>query len=237
MKKIDVFKFSVFIVILIAAIWAVEYYHIFHRLTLLRGWIQSNGFLGILAFIGIFGVSFAFGVPAIALTVYAGTVFGTFSGLAASSAGATLGIAIAYVLSRFLARDMVEDWLGKKPFFIRIETLTEKYGWYMVAIIRFIPFIPAELVNYGFGLTKVKFIPYIICSFAAMLPWLFIYIAGTDAYIDFKDEHMIPWPLVISSVIMLALLIFAGIRFMRLIEPELIKVKTQKSNVKSVTKE
>jgi uncharacterized membrane protein YdjX (TVP38/TMEM64 family) len=221
MKKIDVIKFILFIVILAAAVWAVHYFHVFHRLTKLHGWIHANGALGIVAFIAIFGVAFSFGVPAIALTVFAGAVFGTFAGLAASSAGATLGIIMTFYLTRFLARDMIKDILGKNATWIKIDALTEKYGWYMVAIIRFIPFIPAELANYGFGLTKIKSLPYIFWSWLCMLPWLFIYTAGTDAYLDFKADRTIPWSLLVPSVIMLTLLIFAGFRFMKLIEPEL----------------
>jgi uncharacterized membrane protein YdjX (TVP38/TMEM64 family) len=223
MKKFDVFKFVIFLLILVPAIWSVEHLHVFQKLTSLRGWIQASGGLGILAFIGIFGAAFSFGVPAIALTVFAATIFGTFTGFAASSAGATLGIIVTFILSRFLARDMIKDLLGKKAFFIKVDSLTEKYGWYMVAIIRFIPFIPAEFVNYAFGLTKIKFLPYVATSWLCLLPWLYVYIAGTDAYLDYKLDGEIHWPLVISSVVMLALLVFAGVRFMKLIEPELQK--------------
>ena len=223
MKKLDVFKFIVFLAILIPAAWSVEHFHLLRQLTALHGWIHANGAVGIAAFIAIFGVAFSFGVPAIALTVYAGTMFGTFSGLAVSSAGATLGILITFFLTRFLARDMVKDMLGKNEMWIRVDALTEKYGWYMVAIIRFIPFIPAEITNYGFGLTKIKTLPYVFWSWVCMLPWLFIYIAGTDAYLDYKADQTIPWSLLVPCVIMLALLIFAGYRFMKLIEPELKK--------------
>ena len=141
----------------------------------------------------------------------------------ACSVGALIGILITFLLSRFLARDIVDDILGKNPTFVKIDALTEKYGWYMVAIIRFIPFIPPELTNYGFGLTKIKFVPYIFWSWLCMLPWLFIYIAGTDAYLDFKADQTIPWSLLAPTIIMLALLLFAGYRFMKLIEPELKK--------------
>jgi uncharacterized membrane protein YdjX (TVP38/TMEM64 family) len=223
MKNSDVVKFLIFLLIVALAVWAVNHYHLYRRLTHLRGWIQANGLYGAFIYALAFGAAFSFGVPAIALTVYAGTCFGTFTGLAVSSLGATLGICITFVLSRFLARDLVKDALCKNKTFIKIDELTEKYGWYMVAIIRFIPFIPAELTNYGFGLTKIKFVPYILTSFLSMLPWLFIYIAGTDAYLDYKVDREFPWVLIVPSAIMLALLIFAGIRFMKLIEPELQK--------------
>lgn len=223
MKKIDVFKFIIFILIIAAAIWAVHHFHILRQLKQLHGWIHASGFVGVAAFIGLYGVAFAFGIPALALTIYAATIFGTFSGLMASSAGAAIGFAITFVLSRHLARDMVEDMLRENRVFKRIENLTEKYGWYMVAILRFIPFIPAEATNYGFGLTKVKFWPYILSSYFAMLPWLFVYIAGTDAILDFREDRTISWSLVIPTIITVLVLVFAGIQFMRLIEPELRK--------------
>jgi uncharacterized membrane protein YdjX (TVP38/TMEM64 family) len=225
MKTNDIIKFALFLIIVILAGWAVHHFHLFRKLTHLRGWIQENGLYGAIIYMLAFGAAFSFGVPAIALTVYAGTCFGTFTGLAVSSMGATIGIILTFCLSRYLARDLVNDALGDKHLFIRIDELTEKYGWYMVAIIRFIPFIPAEITNYGFGLTKIKFGPYILTSFLTMLPWLFIYIAGTDAYMDYKVDKEIPWVLVVPSVIMLGLLVFAAYRFMKLIEPELQKRK------------
>jgi uncharacterized membrane protein YdjX (TVP38/TMEM64 family) len=225
MTKRDVSKFVIFIIILVLAVWSVHHFHLFRRLIQLHSWIHSNGLLGIAVFICIFGVAFSFGVPALALSVFAGTVFGTYTGLAASSAGATLGIIITFYLSRFFARGMVEEALKDNKTFARLDALTEKYGWYMVAIIRFIPFIPAELMNYGFGITKIKFIPYVFWSWLCMLPWLFLYIAGTDAYIDYKADQTIPWSLIVPCAIMLVLLIFAALRFMKLIEPELKKRK------------
>ena len=219
----DILKFIVFVVILVLAGWTVQHFHVLKHLKLIRGWIQANGFEGLALFAGVFGLAFSFGVPAIALAIFAGSTFGTFTGLVACSVGAFIGILITFLLSRFLARDIVDDILGKNPTFIKIDALTEKYGWYMVAIIRFIPFIPPELTNYGFGLTKIKFLPYMFWSWLCMLPWLFIYIAGTDAYLDFKADQTIPWSLLAPTLIMLALLLFAGFRFMKLIEPELKK--------------
>ncbi|MEI7641357.1 MAG: TVP38/TMEM64 family protein [bacterium] len=223
MKKIDILKFVIFIIIVVAAIWLIRHYHLMHRLILLENWIRTNGVLGATVFILIFGVAFSFGVPTIALTVFAGTIYGTFTGMVTASLGSTLGIIIIFLLTRFLARDLFIDLLGKKKLFIKIDALTEKFGWYLVAIIRFVPLVPAEIVNYGFGLTKIKFLPYVFWSWLCMLPWLFIYIAGTDAYMDYKTDHEIPWVLIGPSVGMIILLIFAGIKFMKLIEPEMKK--------------
>jgi hypothetical protein len=47
--------------------------------------------------------------------------------------------------------------------------------------------------------------------------------AVSGAYINYKNDQVIPWLLLIPSAIMLGLLIFAGIRFMKLIEPSLKK--------------
>jgi uncharacterized membrane protein YdjX (TVP38/TMEM64 family) len=223
MKKIDALKFACFVLLLVFAAWAVEHYHLYHRLIMLKGWIRMNGPAGIAVFVVFYGLAFSFGVPAIALTVFAGTVFGAMTGFLASSAGATISIMLTFFLSRFLARDLIKDTVGKHRTFIKIDELTERYGWYIVAIVRFLPFIPAEIANYGFGLTKIKFLPYVLCSWLCMLPCIFIYIAGTGAYINYKNDQVIPWLLLIPSAIMLGLLIFAGIRFMKLIEPSLKK--------------
>ena len=113
MKKIDALKFACFVLLLVFAAWAVEHYHLYHRLIMLKGWIRMNGPAGIAVFVVFYGLAFSFGVPAIALTVFAGTVFGAMTGFLASSAGATISIMLTFFLSRFLARDLIKDHGGK----------------------------------------------------------------------------------------------------------------------------
>jgi len=46
----------------------------------------------------------------------------------------------------------------------------EQEGWHFVAFTRLVPLFPFNLLNYAFGLTKIKPLHYVVTSFFAMLP-------------------------------------------------------------------
>ncbi|HLA48141.1 MAG TPA: VTT domain-containing protein, partial [Nitrospinota bacterium] len=62
-----------------------------------------------------------------------------------------------------------------------IDEGVEKNGWIFVAVTRLIPLFPFNLLNYSFGLTKIKFRDYAIASWIFMLP-------GTAAYTIFSSS-------------------------------------------------
>ena len=57
-------------------------------------------------------------------------------------------------------------------------------GWKAVAFTRLIPLFPFNLLNYVFGLTKVKFRHYAIASFFCMLPACIAYIVFSSSLLD-----------------------------------------------------
>jgi uncharacterized membrane protein YdjX (TVP38/TMEM64 family) len=73
--------------------------------------------------------------------------------------------------------------------------MTEQQGAAIVAITRLVPLFPFNLLNYGFGLTKVRFSTYVLWSWMCMLPGTVIYVVGTDAFITTLREGRIPWAL------------------------------------------
>ena len=63
----------------------------------------------------------------------------------------------------------------------------------IVALTRLIPLFPFNLLNYGFGLTRVRFWTYVFWSWLCMLPGIVVYVAGTDAVIQFVMGGQVPW--------------------------------------------
>jgi uncharacterized membrane protein YdjX (TVP38/TMEM64 family) len=79
----------------------------------------------------------------------------------------------------------------------------------MVAITRLIPVFPFNLLNYGFGLTKIPFWTYVFWSWLCMLPGTVLYVVGVDAVIQLIVQRKVPWILfgVIAGVgVLLAVL-------------------------------
>lgn len=175
-----------------------------------RAWIESFGALGPLLFALIYAIATVAAVPATFLTLAAGALFGSVLGVATVAVGATVGASAAFALGRWFARDSVRAWLAGNEKFERLDSLTERHGAAIVAIMRILPIIPFNVLNYAFGLTRIRFGTYVLWSFVCMLPGTMLYVVGADAATRAFKEGRIPWPAVAVLVGVLVLLILAG---------------------------
>jgi len=142
----------------------------------LETWVDGFGAFGIVVFIAIYVVAAVLFVPGSAMTLAAGAVFGLWWGTAAVSVGSTLAAAIAFLIARYLARDAIAKKAGQNPKFEAIDRAIGAKGWKIVALLRLSPAMPFSLGNYLYGLTAVRFWPYVLSSWLAMLPGTFMYV-------------------------------------------------------------
>jgi uncharacterized membrane protein YdjX (TVP38/TMEM64 family) len=165
------------------------------RLGELRQWIASLGKWGPLAFIVFYVLAVVAALPGSALTVVAGAIFGSVSGVILVSIAATLGASLAFLIARYFARDAAARWLSQKEKFRRLDQLTEEHGAVIVALTRLVPIFPFNLLNYGFGLTRVPFWTYLFWSWLCMLPGTVLYVVGADVFTSGISQRKVPWVL------------------------------------------
>ncbi len=166
------------------------------RLGELRSWILELGPWGPVAFVGLYAVAVVAAIPGSVLTIAAGAMFGSVLGTGVVSVGSTLGAAGAFAVARWFARDSVASWLERSEKFARLDEMTNQHGAIIVAITRLVPIFPFTLLNYGFGLTGVRFRTYVLWSWLCMLPGTILYVVGADAVTRGLAEGRVPWPLV-----------------------------------------
>ncbi|MCH7871989.1 MAG: TVP38/TMEM64 family protein, partial [Planctomycetes bacterium] len=122
--------------------------------------------------------------PGSALTLTAGAVFGLAWGTVTVSLASTTAAALAFLIARYLARDKVAKQAQRYPRFKAIDGAIEAGGWKIIAMLRLSPAMPFSLGNYLFGLTAIRFRPYVLASWLFMLPgtFLFVYLGhiGTE---------------------------------------------------------
>jgi uncharacterized membrane protein YdjX (TVP38/TMEM64 family) len=116
-------------------------------------------------------------VPGALLTVGAGLLFGVARGTALVLLAATTAAALAFLLARHAARHRVERWAARDPRFLAIDAAIREQGWKVVALLRLSPLVPFSLSNYLYGLTAVRFWPYVAASGVAMLPGTLLYVS------------------------------------------------------------
>lgn len=140
-----------------------------------RVWVEGVGFWGPLVFVGGYVAAVVAFVPASLLTLAAGAIFGIAAGTAYVFVAASAGAALAFLVSRYLAREAIERRVQSDPRFAAMDRAVGEQGLRIVFLMRLSPVFPFNLLNYALGLTGVRFAHYNLASLG-MLP-------GTLAYV------------------------------------------------------
>lgn len=115
-------------------------------------------------------------VPGSALTLAAGAIFGLGVGTATVSVSSTAAAGASFLIARYLAREKVRRMAENNRTFGAIDKAIAQGGWKIIALLRLSPAVPFSLGNYLYGLTPVRFWPYLLASWIAMLPGTFLYV-------------------------------------------------------------
>jgi uncharacterized membrane protein YdjX (TVP38/TMEM64 family) len=115
-------------------------------------------------------------VPGSLLTLGAGLVFGLGWGIVLVSISSTTAAALAFLIARYLARPRVEALARKNEKFRAIDAAIGQKGWKIVGLLRLSPIVPFSISNYLYGLTAVRFWPYVLASWIGMLPATVLYV-------------------------------------------------------------
>lgn len=144
-------------------------------------WINGLGVWGPVAFIAGYVVACVAFIPASLLTLAAGAIFGLVKGVAVVFVAATLAATTAFLISRYLAREALEQRLAGDARFVAIDRAIGVEGFKIVALLRLSPVLPFSLLNYALGLTQVRFTDYLLASIG-MIPATTLYVyVGTLA--------------------------------------------------------
>ena len=156
------------VVMLVAAILWLAFHRELFAATALEQKLQWFGRWAPILFIVLYALSTVLFVPGSVLTVAGGALFGPVWGTLWNLTGATLGATFAFVIARYVASDWVSGRAGER--LSRLIRGVEEEGWRFVAFVRLVPLFPFNLVNYAFGLTRIRFREYVLASFACMAP-------------------------------------------------------------------
>ncbi len=128
------------------------------------------------AFIAIYICATVFFLPGSVLTLGAGLLFGLGMGFIYVSIGSTLGATAAFLVGRYFARDWIAGKIEGNEKFRAIDEAVADEGWKIVGLTRLSPVFPFNMLNYAFGLTKVKLRDYFFASWIGMMPGTVLYV-------------------------------------------------------------
>ncbi|MDD5477805.1 MAG: DedA family protein [Candidatus Omnitrophica bacterium] len=138
-----------------------------------------NGLGDIGVFIGMFLESSVVPIPSEVVIIGASSVGIPVVSIAIfGSLGATLGAMVGYLLGRCAAMPVILKY-GKfvliKPHHIeKAEKFAKKYGVYSVLIGRVLPVVPFKVFSIAAGITKIPFVPFVVCTLIGVVPRIFL---------------------------------------------------------------
>lgn len=198
--------------------------------TDLRGFIESFGVWAPLVFVLLVTVLPAAFFPVPILTIAAGLMFGFWEGALFSMIGIILNSTLMFYLAKVLAKDKLTNYLKRRlpeKWAKIFWEMDPKRGFWSILVLRFIPVIPNNLINYGAGVTPVKFRSYTLATILGVLP-------GTLVFINIGDKAAdIYHPNFIIAIILLIVLAIVSLILVRKLTPSQVlgaKNEAQKEN-------
>jgi len=108
-------------------------------------------------------------LPAAAIAVTNGMIFGPVVGTAITWSGAVLGALVAFVLARGIGKPAVERFVPERSR-ATFERWTRHIGAGELLVVRLIPVISFTLINYATGLAGVRFRVFLWTTAVGILP-------------------------------------------------------------------
>ena len=183
MKKITIVVAALFLV-LIFFILDLNSFLSLHSLKASLGqfeaWRAASPVLVGLYFFLFYVAVAALSLPgAVVLTMAAGALFGLLWGTVIVSFASSIGATLAFLVSRFLFRDAIQDRFGDR--LSAINNGMAKDGVFYLFMLRLVPLFPFFIVNLLMGLTPIRTSSYYWVSQVGMLAGTLVYVnAGTQ---------------------------------------------------------
>lgn len=165
---------------------------------------QANPLVTVLVYFLLYVLVTGLSLPGAAImTLAGGGVFGLLWGTVIISFASTLGATLAFLLSRFLLRDWVQQRFGD-----RLGTINrgmEKDGPFYLFGLRLVPLFPFFVINLVMGLTPMRTLTYAWVSQVGMLAGTIVYVNAGTQLGQLESPAGILSPGILGSFILLAI--------------------------------
>jgi uncharacterized membrane protein YdjX (TVP38/TMEM64 family) len=141
-----------------------------------RGWIEHLGAWGPTTFVLIYIAATLVMAPCAPLSLIAGLAWGIWA-FPLVIASALAGSSLAFQIGRRLARARLRRWTRTHPRSAAVIEAVSDQGWKIVLLLRLSPVVPFNMQNYLFGITNIRFLPYLAATAVGLLPGSALFIS------------------------------------------------------------
>ncbi|HHP7235244.1 MAG TPA: TVP38/TMEM64 family protein [Desulfobacterales bacterium] len=200
-----IIKALVLVAFIVAAIVLVKYTPVRGYLNkdALGNFLDAAGVWAPLVFIFIYAAGVCLFIPGTLLTGLGGAIFGPYWGFVYVWFGAMLGASAAFFIGRFLGREFAASLIGNR--LKKYDDAIERNGFATVLYLRLIYF-PFTPMNFGMGLTRVRFWDYFAGTGLGIIvgTFIFTFFVGTLKNVIVSGD----WGQLISFKVFFSLALF-----------------------------
>ena len=199
--------------------------------------LDRLGPFAIVAFVLVYIVNAVALGPAWLFALAAGLAFGLVRGGLIVWFSATIAAGISFLIARYLARHRVEKFARKNEKFEAVDRAIAKSGWKVALMLRISPLLPYTIANYLYGLTAIRFWPYMFTTAIGIVPMVAVYVsigaAGREAALARAGGHQSKTEWIVLGVGLLVT-IAAGILIARGAKRELAGLRRERVGPESL---
>jgi uncharacterized membrane protein YdjX (TVP38/TMEM64 family) len=176
--------------VLAAGAWAAHYFDLAHVIARMQQRLGAMEWWGALLYPLLVAGCNLLLLPGSVLTLGSGLFFGLWWGTFLVLCGNVLGAAIAFGIGRLLGRTWVEERILRKAKWARLDDAISREGWKIIFLSQVHPLFPSSLLNYFYGITRIRFRTCMLWIGLAQLPGIFLYAyLGTLTQLGIKLFH------------------------------------------------
>ncbi len=139
-------------------------------------------------------------LPASVMMIAGGLAFGPLWGTLGASGAATLRACGSFALARRLGRATVSRLL--KGRLADLDGSLSRRSFQTVLVLRLVPSVPFDVMNYGLGCSGIRFWPYASATAVALVPISFVFVYLGHSLTDFGRV----WKVLLAIVLLAALI-------------------------------
>jgi uncharacterized membrane protein YdjX (TVP38/TMEM64 family) len=194
-------KAALLLMFIVAAVLIVRFTGVKELLTVekLGALLDVAGIWAPLVFILVYAVGVCLFIPGTLLTALGAAIFGPYWGFLYIWVAAMLGASGAFVIGRYLGREFAASLIGDR--LKKYDDAIERNGFATVLYLRLVYF-PFTPMNFGMGLTKVRFMDYLWGTGLGILvgTFIFTFFVGTikEVWATGQWANLLSWKVFFS---------------------------------------